>query len=124
MGLCNLKYINGIIAKRKKKVELYDRLLNGRFQRPTHNKDTQYNNAYYPVVFDSEKQLLKIITRLNKENIFPRRYFYPSLNTLPYVDNTQKCPIAEDISKRIACLPLYIDLEDEIINKICKIVNQ
>ena len=44
--------------------------------------------------------------------VFPRRYFYPSLNTLEYVAY-QECPISEDISKRILCLPLFYDLREE-----------
>lgn len=123
MGLCNLKYIDEVIAKRKKVSELYDKLLVDKFQKPVINKDTKRNYAYYPVVFESEGQLLKAIAKLNTKQIFPRRYFYPSLNGLPYVDG-ESCPIAEDIASRIACLPLYVGLEGEIIEEIAEIINE
>jgi dTDP-4-amino-4,6-dideoxygalactose transaminase len=123
MGLCNLKYIDQIISKRKATAEYYDQLLDSRFERPVIGSETQRNYAYYPVLFKNEKELLNAFTRLNNQNIFPRRYFYPSLNNLPYVDNTS-CPISEDISSRIACLPLYSDLREEVVEKIANIVNE
>lgn len=118
MGLANLNYLNDIIAKRKKVSELYDKLLENVIQRPKQQKDLEYNYAYYPVVFKSEDQLLKVFECLNKENIYPRRYFYPSLNSLPYIEKSQKCPISEDISLRIACLPLYDSLQETDITNI------
>jgi dTDP-4-amino-4,6-dideoxygalactose transaminase len=123
MGLCNLKYIDQIISKRKATAEYYDQLLDSIFERPVIGSETQRNYAYYPVLFKNEKELLNAFTRLNNQNIFPRRYFYPSLNNLPYVDNTS-CPISEDISSRIACLPLYSDLREEVVEKIANIVNE
>lgn len=122
MGLCNIKYIDKIISERKNIVNLYDELLGHSIFRPQEQKDLKYNYAYYPVVFESEEKLLDIFEKLNKENIFPRRYFYPSLNKLSYV-NGESCLLSEDISMRIACLPLYVGLEESIIRKIAEIVN-
>lgn len=122
MGLCNLKYVEDIIEGRRKKTELYDRFLKGKVERPSINDNTDYNYAYYPILLKDEHKRANIIRRLNKENIFPRRYFYPSLNTLPYITDKQNCPVSEDVSSRILCLPLYMDLKDEVINKICEVV--
>lgn len=120
MGLCILPHMKDIIAKRKHICELYDSLLNGCVQRPATQQGLEYNYAYYPVVFKNEQELLDVFSALNAQDIFPRRYFYPSLNTLPYVEK-QSCPVSEDISLRIACLPLYVDLLDSDIEKICQI---
>lgn len=122
MGLANLPYVEDIIAERKKLSELYDSHLKGLVQRPQAQEHIEYNYAYYPVIFDNEAQLSKVFEALNKENIFPRRYFFPSLNTLPYVEEKQDCPISEDISKRIACLPLYIGLGEENVERISGII--
>lgn len=124
MGLCNLEYIDEIIQKRKKISDLYDELLGGNFQTLTSNvnNDTERNYAYYPILFNSEAQLKKAFDCLNSEKIFPRRYFYPSLNKLPYLENTNNCPISEDISNRIACLPLYDSLPEDMVRKICNIL--
>jgi dTDP-4-amino-4,6-dideoxygalactose transaminase len=53
--------------------------------------------------------LMSVLAALKALNIFPRRYFYPALNTLPYVDY-QICPVAEDIARRVICLPLFHEL--------------
>ena len=123
MGLCILPYVKKIISERKKISKMYDELLDNKFVRPKKQTDLEYNYAYYPVVFESEKQLQKIFKKLEAEKIYPRRYFYPSLNTLPYLDNPESCPVSEDISVRVACLPLFVGIEEQIIEKICKILN-
>jgi dTDP-4-amino-4,6-dideoxygalactose transaminase len=124
MGLCNLGHIDAIVAARKQKTTYYDGLLKvGWAPRPLAGAEIGRNYAYYPRVFDTEQQTLDIIKRLNKANIFPRRYFYPSLNELPYLDSTQSCPVSEGISRRIICLPLYVDLDDQVIERICEIIN-
>ncbi len=67
--------------------------------------------------------MLHVITRLNQEQIYPRRYFYPALNELPYLEY-QSCPVAEDIAKRIACLPLSADIDLNDVKSIANIINQ
>lgn len=124
MGLSNLPYVSDIIKERKRVCNLYDESLSGLVQRPKLQKDLNYNYAYYPVIFKNEIQLLKVFEHLNKQNIFPRRYFYPSLNRLPYLDNYQGCPISENISLRIACLPLYSDLSNEEVIEISKLIKE
>jgi dTDP-4-amino-4,6-dideoxygalactose transaminase len=123
MGLCNLKYIDEIIAKREKLVALYDQLLNSKLTRLVYRKNIHRNNAYYPIIFESQSKLLKAMSALKAKHIFPRRYFYPSLNTLPYVEATA-CPVSEDISTRIACLPLYADLSEDKVAEISGILNK
>jgi dTDP-4-amino-4,6-dideoxygalactose transaminase len=63
------------------------------------------------------------MAELNLNNIYPRRYFYPSLSELPYVHD-QSSPISEDVSKRIICLPLYHTLSREEIDMICRIIKR
>ncbi len=119
MGLAVFAHLKEILAERKQICEMYDDQLNGKIRRPKKQKDLEYNYAYYPVVFESEKELLSAFARLEKIGVYPRRYFYPSLNGLPYLKNTEACPVSEDISKRIACLPLFVGLHDNDISRIC-----
>ena len=123
MGLANFPYINDIIADRKRVCDKYDELLNGVVVRPQIQSGLEYNYAYYPVVFKDEGELLRVFSALNAVDIYPRRYFYPSLNKLPYVDGVL-CPVSEDISKRIACLPLYVGLKNERVIEICRTVKE
>jgi dTDP-4-amino-4,6-dideoxygalactose transaminase len=123
MGLCNLKYIEGNIKKRKNIALLYDSLLGNRVERPYISDEVEYNYAYYPVIFETEKELLYVKDQLQKNNIDSRRYFYPSLNKLPYLKRAYNCPVSEDISKRILCLPFYSDINGKDVENISKIIN-
>lgn len=118
MGLCVLDDIEEIKEKRKKIVEMYRSELNNLVQFQEQNIDATENYSYFPVIFKREEQLLKVQKALNKEQIFPRRYFYPSLDTLEYIEPKQVCEISRDISKRILCLPIYAELEKEKQNLI------
>lgn len=123
MGLSVFPYMNEIISERKKVVEKYDRLLDfSKFQRLKIRPGTDWNYSYYPILFGSEVLLLEKVAEMNKNEIFPRRYFYPSLNTIPYA-NGEQMPVSEDISKRVLSLPLYVGLEENEIKKICDIIN-
>ncbi|HLX53325.1 MAG TPA: DegT/DnrJ/EryC1/StrS family aminotransferase [Aquella sp.] len=121
MGLCNLKYIDEIIGRRKKQWKYYWTLLkDSDIQLLKVSPDIEYNHAYFPVIFRSEEILLKVVKRLNGINIFPRRYFYPALNQLPFI-NYQPCPVAEKIANSAICLPLFYDLESadqELISQV------
>ena len=88
------------------------------------NINASQNYSYFPIVLKSEEQLLKIQKALNDENIFPRRYFYPSLDTLEYIEPKQECKISRDISKRILCLPIYAELTKAEQNSILNIIKQ
>lgn len=84
--------------------------------------NTEWNYSYYPVVFDSEEELLEVQNKFNAQDIYPRRYFYPSLNTIEYT-NGKVMPISENIASRILCLPMYVGLDREIILKITETIN-
>ena len=127
MGLAILPEIDSIIDERKKITEHYDAAFGGLLQRPVMQNELTYNYAYYPVVFKTEEQLLKVVESLKLNKINGRRYFYPSLNELPFL-SYQPCPISEDISRRVLCLPLYVGLEElhiqiiiDCISKICQL---
>lgn len=122
MGLCLLPKVDGFIKRRKQISELYDGLLSGiglRF--PQRKSDFDYNYSYYPIVFNSEEALLLVLGALEKEGVYTRRYFYPSLNTLPYVVGA-RCAVSEYIAARVLCLPLFVELDDSDVVKISEIV--
>ena len=123
MGLAILPYLETILKERKRVVDYYDNNLDfSKLLKLKIREKTDWNFSYFPILFQSEKQMLKVKAMLNEQDIFPRRYFYPSLNTLSYV-NSIDFPISESISTKVLCLPLYHDLKETTILKICKIVN-
>ena len=120
MGLSVLPYMTEIIEGRKKVIEFYDAHLDfTKISKIKIRENTNWNNSYYPVLFHTEAALLEAQNRLNAAQIFPRRYFYPSLNTINYVKSTSM-PVSESVASRILCLPLAYDL---IFNEIQLIVN-
>lgn len=122
MGLTNLKVLPKIIQKRKELSKYYnERLADLNLSRPLQNSQVEYNYGYYPVIFPSEEQLMKCVKKLNRSEIYPRRYFYPSLDQLPYV-HSKPVPVTESIAKRVLCLPLYYELSFEEVDLICRLI--
>jgi dTDP-4-amino-4,6-dideoxygalactose transaminase len=122
MGLCVLDDIEEIKEKRKIIIETYRKELKNLVEFQEQNKNATENYSYMPVVFKSEDELLKVQKALNEKEIYPRRYFYPSLDTLDYIEPKQECKMSRDISKRILCLPLFVGLEELEAMKIVDIL--
>jgi dTDP-4-amino-4,6-dideoxygalactose transaminase len=123
MGLAVLPYLHSILASRMRVVNYY----NGRIdfddiQKLSLRSETSWNYSYYPIIFESEERLLISQRNMNSNNIFPRRYFYPSLNIIDYVHG-QDCPNSEDIASRILCLPLYDDMDESDMEQVINLVN-
>ena len=124
MGLAMLPYMKDILFERKKVVEFYNENLDhSSIQLLKIREGTEWNYSYYPVIFTNEEMLLKVEQNLAENNIKPRRYFYPSLNTLSFV-NGESMPISESIASRILCLPLYVGLTEDNLELICRLVNE
>ena len=111
MGLCVLDEIDTIIEERAKIWHHYQQSLKENLQLMQFNPQASKNYSYFPVVFDSEETLLKVKVALNKHGINPRRYFYPSLDKLDYLQPHDINEVSRDISSRILCLPIYPRLE-------------
>ena len=128
MGICNLRHVDDEILKRKAVVERYRNNLGNieGIKLSSTQEGVKSNYAYFPVVFDNYKYTRdEVFEKLEKENIIARKYFYPLINDYEcYRDkyNSQDTPVAKYISDRILCLPIYADLELEIVDKICKII--
>jgi dTDP-4-amino-4,6-dideoxygalactose transaminase len=105
-------------------VDFYNKTLSfSKYRTLTLRENTTWNYSYYPIIFEIEEDLIKVQKELNRIKIFPRRYFYPSLNKLTYVQNSEML-ISESISSRILCLPLSHQIEQVVIEKICEILNK
>ena len=123
MGLANLNYVNEIHEKRKALAEVYDKKLEKlKCYKPQWNVNANKNYAYYPIVLETEELLLRIKKKLELNEIFTRRYFYPSLaNTLPYLP-PENLEVTDKISRKVLCLPLYYDLTLEEVELISRLM--
>ena len=124
MGLCIMDDLDKILEKRKTIHENYLSAFSGNqnlnFQRQ--NDNSTNNFSYFSIVLQDEKVLLEVMAALLKNNIVPRRYFYPSLNHLSYLKENQSMPISENIAKSILCLPIYSELSYSDQLKIIEII--
>ncbi len=124
MGLAVLTHIDSIKSERQRCVEYYSKNLSNKVGVLELRKETKPNYHYYPVIFSDEATLLRVQKVLADQLIYPRRYFYPSLDNLPYTTNDGSCPVSNDISSRIMCLPLYHDLGTKDQERIVGFINK
>ncbi|MGB7395156.1 MAG: DegT/DnrJ/EryC1/StrS family aminotransferase [Pricia sp.] len=123
IGLCNLNVVDYIIQERKIIFERYCELL-GHLPIRTLKMDdkNEHNYAYFPMIFENHEMMTRVKVALESQNIYPRRYFYPSLNTLPFVAD-ESCPISEKVSGNVLCLPFYHDLPAADVERIAHIID-
>lgn len=122
MGLAVLPYMEEIVSKRRAVCDFYDSQFSSRNVAAIKLREgTEWNYSYYPLVFSDESVMQSVKTAMNAAEIFPRRYFYPTLNFLPYFQPS-KMPVAEDISRRVLCLPLSAEVELKQQQQVAEIV--
>lgn len=129
MGLCNLKHIDEEIEKRKKVYERYVNNLNGVTGiKLNYIKDNVKSNySYFPIVVLDEYKMTRneLFDLLEQNGFCARKYFYPLVtDTNCYKNdfNSDETPIAKYISDRVMTLPMYAELDLDIVDKICEII--
>lgn len=128
MGICNFKYLDREINKRKYIAERYYQLLKNvkGIKLNIQNSNLQSNYAYFPVVFDGYKYNRNEIYEMLKENgIYARKYFYPLTNSFDCYKNEfddKETPVAKYVAERVLTLPIYADLSIDDVDRICGII--
>ena len=123
MGLAVLHDINTILNAYRVHYEMYDSLLDKSLTRQLVPENVEYNYSYFPICFPSEGAANFAIERLNRIDVYPRKYFSPSLDEVELYGVGPACEVSRSIAARIVCLPIYVDLPDEAIRSICNIIN-
>ena len=133
-GLLQLKYIDENISKRKEITDIYHDMIDG-IRGISTIKDMQgveHTYTYFPILIDPVKygkSRDSVYEEFKWHNIYTRRYFYPLISRfLPYRNlpssNPELLPVAEKISEKVLCLPLFPDLDESTINTICSILRK
>jgi dTDP-4-amino-4,6-dideoxygalactose transaminase len=123
MGLAVLPHFDTILQGRKFAVEYYLNNIDlSKYQTLRIRENTDWNYSYFPVIFETEELLLKAEAAMLADDIMPRRYFYPSLNTLPYLTYVDM-PVSESVSSRVLCLPLFATITEPQLEKVVKHLN-
>lgn len=130
MGLCNLKYVDKNIQLRKKLVKHYiERLCNikGLVLLDYHNDDIEHNYAYFPILLQDNEMRNMLYEKLKCEKIYSRKYFYPLTSDIDcYKNKVSMCELknARYVSDRILVLPLYPDLGESQVDRICQSISR
>ena len=124
MGMCVLDDIELILECRAEIGHRYERRLGGHFDLQRAQADSQCNYSYFPVALANEGQLLSCRSQLNENGINPRRYFYPSLDTLEHLQPQEPQPNSRSLSRRVLCLPIYPGLPRKVQDKVIQTLVQ
>lgn len=91
-------------------------------------EDITPNYAYMPVVFDPEAfgaTRDEVSAALAREGISARRYFYPLTSEYDcYGGNSgaDETPVAYRVSTQVLTLPMFADMAEEDVERVCSIV--
>jgi dTDP-4-amino-4,6-dideoxygalactose transaminase len=124
MGLCMLPRVDRLIAERREQVLLYHELLENSgvgLPKPPEG-GFRHNYSYCPIILPDEPVAQAVLEALSEVGIRARRYFHPPLNRLSYLTETRDCPIAEDISGRVLCLPVSVDVIPAVQHRVADII--
>lgn len=131
VGIVQLDYVDECIAKRQHIDAQYrERLASVRgIYCLQESGEVVANCAYFPIMVGDEFPLSRdaLEQRLNEQQIYPRRYFYPLISNLPmYSDapssDPANLPVANRAAAQILCLPIFPDLEPAAVDEICSII--
>jgi len=131
LGLLGIPRLDEALARRKELAERYVDLLSGvpgiGFQR--HLPQAASNNQIFVILVDEREFGLSrdgLMEALRAENIFCRRYFHPPMHRTKVYAATDagRCelPATERVADRCLCLPLYSDMADEVVARVCQAV--
>jgi dTDP-4-amino-4,6-dideoxygalactose transaminase len=131
VGILQLKDIDRNIKSREVASKLYKKILRHipGIEIPPDLFSVKHNHSYFPILINSSSSLSRdeLYEFLLKENIFSRRYFYPLISNITEYSslissNKTNLAVANLISEQILCLPIYSDMDEETIIRICSAI--
>ena len=125
-GLLQIKYVDKVIKMRGRIHNLYVELLkNIPSITLVTSTFSQNNYSYFPILVGDNYKISRdeLFNRMKAENIFSRRYFFPLINEFkPYKNDSNPTPVALNISNKIICLPIYDQLAEDDVCRICNLI--
>lgn len=132
-GLLQLNHIDEAIQKRKHVAKEYRHQLRETrgITYLTDMQDVKHNYSYFPIFIDSQqygKSRDDLYEELKRHKIFGRRYFYPLISQFPTYSglasaSAHNLPVAEAVTQKVICLPIYPDLSVEDISYIVNVIH-
>lgn len=136
MGLSSIDELSKIIERRKQIATKYKELLSQIEGIKVFCDDIpniKQNYAYFPILIDENiygKSRDELYLEFLDNNIFARKYFYPLTSNMEcYKEQYPEfamanLPIANYTSDRVLTLPMYYELEDKDIERVCKVLEK
>ena len=132
-GLLQLKTVDAAIAKRKKIANMYRKALKGikgirYFMDPA---GVEYNYAHFPILINEDeygRARDEVYDTFKRHNIYARRYFYPLISAFDTYKNLPSAspgnlPVAQSIASQVLCLPMYSDMENKDVERVCEVLS-
>ena len=91
-----------------------------------------HSYTYFPILVDSQKYGKtrdELYEELKHHNIYGRRYFYPLISQFPTYRGLPSAesgnlPVAVKVTEQVLCLPIYPELDEKIIRRICVLIRK
>lgn len=133
-GLLQLKYVEEYTRKRKMISEFYRQGLSGvNGLRVLYDiSGIKHSYSYFPVLVDPQlygESRDDVYKKLRSQNVYSRRYFYPLISQFPTYRGlpsakSENLPIALKVADQVICLPIYPDLDFDVVNFIIDILKR
>ena len=123
MGLSVLEQIDEVVKNREKTWRMYRNYFNGKGTAQKIENNIDYNYSYFPIVFNEGVKIKNLLARLGEEGVFPRRYFYPSVDELGFWGAGKECHLSRSVSRRILCLPVFYGCDAEKVISSFEVIN-
>lgn len=93
-------------------------------------EEVRHGYPYFPILIDDREYGLtrdESYEKLQKHNVFGRRYFYPLISQFPTYrglipSQPDNIPNAIKIAEQVICLPIYPSLGLNNVVDICKLI--
>ena len=132
LGLLQIQKVKGSIQRRKEITQLYRERLADLKGISILNKisGVKHNYAYFPIFIDEDvfgASRDEVYVELKRNHIYSRRYFYPLISEFPMYKhlpsaNSGNLLVAERISQRVICLPIYPELQENDLDRIIYVI--
>lgn len=130
-GLLQLKHVDSAIARRKEIDMYYREALAGvdgiTLIAPTGQLRANY--SYFPILIEDDFRMDReaLYAFLKAQDIFSRRYFFPLISEFPMYRGMpssakENLPVANNVARRVLCLPIYPDLSHSDQTRIISLI--
>lgn len=132
MGICNLRHLEENIRLRQRITGQYFEELADvpGIVMPAKAKEIRSNYGYFPIRVKTDlygRDRDALVDKLASNRVYARKYFYPLTSEYACYQgqfDVLNTPVAQRVSREILTLPLYPDMDENIVHTICQIIRE